>query len=106
MTASTHRQEFYPSVLDVADRSLFATAREVEGLDDEIALLRVEIRRLVSETEVDQRLLQGAIRLLVQATAARHRLTGEQADSLAGAAAQLIEEVGAIFAGERSADDG
>jgi predicted metal-dependent hydrolase len=91
MTPRSRRRapSFYERALDTADRAAFDEARDLDGLDDEVALLRLQVRRL-----------------LIQALVARHRLSGDQADSLGEAAANLLEEFGAIFAAGSEAGRG
>lgn len=90
---------FYDRAVSAAD---LEAARELDGLDEEIALLRVEIRRLISEDQPDDRLVQGAMRLLVQGVIAQHRLSGREADGLTEAVAAMFEE----FLSALSATDG
>ena len=92
------RASFYERALDAGDRADFDLARDMDGLDDEVALLRLQVRRLIEDTDHDPRVLQAGVRLLIQALVARHRLDGHQAESLGEAAASLIEEFGALFA--------
>ncbi len=91
-------RSFYARALTAADRAALDDAREVEGLADEVALLRVQIRRLIEDDEPDARVLQGAMRLLVQTLIAQQRLSGQQAEGLGQAAARLLEEFGAALA--------
>ncbi len=98
MTPRARRvRSFYDRALDAADRTALAEARSVEGVDDEVALLRLQVRHLVESGDADPRVLQGAVRLLVQTLIARHRLSGGQVEGLSEAAARLIEEFGALF---------
>ncbi len=53
-------RSFYARALTAADRTALDDARDVEGLDDEVALLRVQIRRLLADEEPDPRVVQGA----------------------------------------------
>lgn len=91
-------RSFYERALTAGEQELLEEAREIEGLDDEVALLRMEILRLVEEQDADPRAFQAGLRLLIQALIARHRLTNRQAEHLGDAAAQLLEQFGAIFA--------
>lgn len=96
-------RSFYARAMSAADRDDLEDAREVEGLDDEVALLRVQIRRLIADDEPDARVVQGAMRLLVQALIAQQRLSGRQAEGLGNAAGHLLEEfAAAIAAGDGS----
>ena len=97
-------RSFYARALSAADRAALDDARDVEGLDDEVALLRVQIRRLLADEEPDARVVQGAMRLLLQTLIAQQRLSGRQAEGLGDAAARLLEEFGAaLAAGDGSA---
>ena len=93
------RSSFYDSVLEAADRHDFHVAREVEGLDDEVALLRMQLRRALADHDgdVDPKVLQSGVRLLVQALLAQHRLSPKQADHLGEAVANVLEEFGEVL---------
>lgn len=91
-------RSFYARALSAADRDALEDAREVEGLEDEIALLRMEIRRLIETEEPDARVVQGAMRLLVQTLIAQRRLSGREAEGLSDAVARVVEEFGAVLA--------
>ena len=99
-------RSFYARALTAADRTALDDARDVEGLDDEVALLRVQIRRLLADEEPDPRVVQGAMRLPVQTLTARQRLSGRQAEGLGDDAARLLEEFGAALAGGTVDTDG
>lgn len=88
----TDDSTFYERVLDAAERDAVDAARQVHGIDDEVALLRVQVRRLLEAETTDQKLLQSGIRLLIQALAAQHRLSGAQAEGVEHAAAAAIEQ--------------
>lgn len=90
-------RSFYTRALSAADRAALEDAREVEGLADEVALLRVLIRRLLEEDGAEAPLVQSAMRLLVQTLVAQQRLSGRQAEGLGDAAARLLEEFGALL---------
>ena len=92
-------RRFYERALSAADRAALDDARDVEGLDEEVALLRLQIRELIATEEPDARLVQGAMRLLMQTLIAQQRLSGRQAEGLGDAAARLLEEFGAALAG-------
>lgn len=99
-----HRRgpSFYERALEAGDRDLFAAALAADGVDEEIALLRLQIHRLleaqVADPSADPRTLQAGIRLLVHALVARHRLTGAEAETLTETASSLLEQFGALFA--------
>ena len=85
---------FYERALDGAARADLADARAVEGLDEEVALLRLRLRDSVEQHPEDFKLLQSGARLLIQALLARHRLSPKQADNLGDAVAHVLEEFG------------
>lgn len=90
---------FYVQALDAADHAEeraaeLAAARKVEGLDEEVALLRVLIRDALEQHPDDVKLLHSGLRLLVQSLLAQHRLSPKQADNLGEAVANVLEEFG------------
>ena len=94
------RATFYASALDGADRHDFAVARELEGLDDEVALLRWQLRDALAargDEQRDQKVLQNGVRLPVQALLAQHRLSPRQAEHLSEAVANVLEEFGEVL---------
>ena len=93
----TAKELFYLSALTEAEREHFERTLQVEGIDQEIAVLRLRLRQYVDGHPDDFRLLQSGVRLLVQALLAQHRLSPKQAEGLSEAAAQLLEEFGAVL---------
>ena len=91
------RQGFYESALAAADASALREARALSGLDDEVALLRVQLRRAFADAEADPRTVQAGVRLLVQALLAQHRLSPQQAEHLGEAVANVLEEFGEVL---------
>lgn len=83
---------FYERALSVSDRELFEDALGVEGIDAEVALLRVHIHQLLEEQPQDSEAVRAGIRLLVTALSARHRLTGLEAETLTETATNLFEQ--------------
>lgn len=88
---------FYARALDAADRAALEDARAVEGVAEEVALLRVRLRDAVHDHPEDFRLLQSGARLLIQAVLAQHRLSPKQADNLGEAIAAVLEEFGQVI---------
>lgn len=88
---------FYERALEAADRDAFEAAHHVEGIDDEVALLRLQVRRLVEEGNPDPKVLQSGIRLLIQALAAQQRISGAQAEGLSVAVARVLDLAGEIM---------
>jgi len=88
---------FYERALSASDRELFQEALGVEGIDAEVALLRVHIHQLMEEQPQDSEAVRAGIRLLVMALSARHRLTGAEAETLTEATTALFAQFVAAF---------
>ncbi len=86
------QQSFYASALTEADRALFDRARSVDGLAEEIALLRLRLRETLAAHVDDAKLVEGGVRLLIQSLLAQHRLSPHEADNLSGALSNVVEE--------------
>ena len=85
---------FYASVITEAERLRLPDALKIEGLDHEIALLRVRLGRLAEEQPENTALLFKGIELLVKAVAARYRLSKKSKDDLSEAIEGVLTGVG------------
>ncbi|MBI4202070.1 MAG: hypothetical protein HY532_02995 [Chloroflexi bacterium] len=85
---------FYAQALSEAERLLLPDARSVDGLDDEIALLRVRLFTAVQEHPDNFVLLVMGINSLVRLAALRHKLSPASAEKLSEHLAGIIREVG------------
>ncbi|MFQ5874693.1 MAG: hypothetical protein ACE5JL_12980 [Dehalococcoidia bacterium] len=94
----THRRisnrSFYASAITEAERLRLPDALEIEGLDHEIALLRVRLGRLAEEQPENTTLLFKGIELLVKAVAARYRLSKKSKDDLSEAIEGVLTSIG------------
>jgi hypothetical protein len=90
-------RDFYASALDAAEQRELAEAAEVEGLDHEIAVLRVKLREAIKQEPADMALMLRGIELLVKAVSARYRLSKEESDDLADNLGAVIEGVGGLL---------
>lgn len=90
-TASSAARTFYRRALSQAEQVDLDEARRVEGIDDEIALLRLRLRRLMEEQPGDVDLLLKGVRVLLRAVATRYRLSPKARDDLAGSLGALLE---------------
>lgn len=88
---------FYARAISEAERAVLEHAAEVEGLDEEIALLRSKLRQALAERPDDMDLLLKGIGLLVRAVSARYRLSGDAKqdlfDNLVGALKGIGEQL-------------
>ena len=87
-------RNFYRQALTEAEQVELSQAQEVEGLDDEIALLRVRLKRGVMERPQDLPLLVRGLDLLVKAVAARYRLSPKARRDLADNLAATLNSLG------------
>jgi hypothetical protein len=87
---------FYAQALDEAERLELARAAEVEGLDEEIALLRLRIRQALTERPDDLPLMVRGIELLIKALAARYRITKEEEQDLAESMVNVLKGIGGV----------
>jgi hypothetical protein len=87
---------FYAQALDEAERLELAEAAEVQGLDEEIALLRLRIRQAVLEQPDDLPLMVRGIELLIKALAARYRITKEEEADLAESMVNVLKGIGGV----------
>lgn len=88
------RHEFYLKVLDETERFDFRNAAGIEGIDEEIALLRLEIKKAISGGDERNLLLlvkaAGALEKLVRT---RYQITASQRKGLKEAIENVIRDV-------------
>lgn len=95
---------FYARALSEAERVLLTEAMEVEGLDEEIALLRVKLSTALAENPENMPLMLRAVELLVKAVGADYRLSRKSQDNLAAAIDGVLKELGgALLSADSSA---
>ena len=97
-------RDFYGSALDAAGRIKLEAAEEIEGLDREIALLRVKLHEVLTERPEELQLMLRGIDLLVKAVSARYRLSKQAEEDLAESIAGVIRGVGGLLMPEAFAD--
>jgi len=90
---NARKHGFYSKVLDEAEQLDFELAAGVNGIDDEIALLRVKIKSLLENDP-------GNIRLIIQVTNAlerlvrtRYNITKEQKKGLKEAIGSVLRDI-------------
>jgi RNase P protein component len=87
-------RNFYRHAVDEAERADLDRAGEIEGLDDEIALLRLRLRRALQEHPQDVQLLTKGMEILVRAVATRYRLSAKSKRDLADNLAATLNSLG------------
>ena len=87
-------RDFYAAALTDAERLQLAEARRVDGLDEEIALLRVRLRSALEHRPEDFDLLRDGIALLVRAVSTQYRLSPKARKDLANRMAAVLNSIG------------
>jgi hypothetical protein len=87
-------RNFYRQALDEAELLDLERAQEMEGLDDEIAMMRVRLKRAVEEHPQDVQLLVKGLDILVRAVGARYRLSPKSRRELADNLAATLNSLG------------
>jgi hypothetical protein len=87
-------RNFYRHSVDRAERLDLERAHKVEGLDDEIALTRVRLKRAIEEHPEDMQLLAMGMDILVRAVATRYRLSPKSRKDLADSLAATLNSLG------------
>ena len=89
----TRQAEFYAKVLDEAERLDFELASGVNGIDDEIALLRVKIKSILEHDPENVKLIMQATNALERLIRTRYKITREQRKGLKEAIGNVLREV-------------
>ncbi len=90
---------FYADAIDEADRDDFIEALQVDGLDQEVALLRLHLRRLLTDSPEDVKVIHAGVRLLINALIAQRRLTDREAEGVGEAVAAVVEQFSDVLRG-------
>jgi hypothetical protein len=77
-----------------AEQLLLEQARNMEGLDEEIAMLRVHLRKALEASPDDLRLLTLGVNMLVKAVAAQYRLSPKSRRDLSDHLSNLLNSLG------------
>lgn len=85
---------FYTSALGEAERLSLAQAKGMEGMDEEIAVLRVKLKRLIEEEPQNLPLLLKGIEMLVKAVAAKYRLSKKAENDLYQSVLGVLRGIG------------
>ncbi len=95
---------FYSSALSRAERMRLPKARATEGLDEEIALLRVRLYRLAQEHPEQLELLLKGVGTLIRVVALKYKLSGKPADDLSSSITGVLKGIGGALEPERFGD--
>jgi hypothetical protein len=91
------RSFYHDDCLTEAERVELPKAGQVEGLDEEIAVLRVRLKTALKEHPEDYALLVRGIGLLVKAVAAQYRLSPRASKDLADNLGVILNRFGDLI---------
>lgn len=84
---------FYSRVLDEAEMLDMEAASGVDGIDDEIALLRVKIKSALEKDPENIKLIMQATNTLARLVKTRYNITKEQGKGLKEAISNVLREI-------------
>jgi hypothetical protein len=90
---NARKHGFYSKVLDEAGRLDFELAAGVEGIDDEIALLRVKIKSILEKDPQNIILIMQATNTLAGLVKTSYNMTKEQRKGLKEAIGNVLKDV-------------
>jgi len=90
---SAGKAGFYSKVLDEAERLDFELAAGVNGIDDEIALLRVKIKSLIAHDPDNIRLIMNMTNALERLIKTQYSISKEQKKGLKEAIGNVLKEI-------------
>lgn len=92
-TTQNKKPGFYSKALDEAEKLSLEEARDIEGLDEEIAMLRVKLRELI-ENDPDRFDLQLKVtNTIARLVGIRYDISREQKKSLKEAITKVLTEI-------------
>jgi hypothetical protein len=90
---NARKHGFYSRVLDEAEQLDFELATGVEGIDDEIALLRVKIKSLVEHDPENIKLIMQATNTLARLVRTRYHISKEDRKGLKQAIGNVLKDI-------------
>lgn len=94
-------EDFYNEALSQAEKVRLSRAKQIQGLDEEIALLRVRLNRLAEEQPENLDLLIRGIGMLVRAVSAKYKLSHKSEEDLYQSLLGVLKGVGSVLLPER-----
>ena len=90
---NARKHGFYSRVLDEAEQLDFELATGIEGIDDEIALLRVKIKSLLERDPENLKLIMQATNALARLLRTRYNISKEDKKGLKEAISNVLRDV-------------
>jgi hypothetical protein len=90
---NARKHGFYSKVLDEAEKLDFEYATGVEGIDEEIALLRVKIKSLISHDPDNIKLIMQATNTLARLVRTRYNISKKDKKGLKEAIGNVLRDI-------------
>ena len=90
---NARKHGFYSKVLDEAEQLDFELASGVDGIDDEITLLRVKIKSILEHDPENIKLIMQATNTLARLVRTRYNVSKEDKKGLKEAIANVLKDV-------------
>lgn len=90
---NARKHGFYSKVLDETEKSDFEIAIGVEGIDEEIALLRVKIKSLLEHDPENIKLVMQATNTLVRLIRTKYNISKEDRKGLKDAIGNVLRDI-------------
>jgi hypothetical protein len=90
---NARKHGFYSKVLDEAEQLDFELAKGVDGIDGEIALLRVKIKSLLENDPENIKLLMRATESLARLIKTKYNISKEQKQGLKEAIGNVLRDI-------------
>ena len=93
-TADIDRNDFYAGVLSEAERARLEAAREMDGIDEEVAILRIKLRDQIMRHPERAELLFKSMDMLMKAVSTQYKLSPKSQDDLNESIIGVINGIG------------
>jgi len=90
-------RSFYAEALNEAEKSSVEIAREVDGVGEELVVLRLRLRTLAKKEDFDLSLLLRSLDVLRRLVETKHRLSKEESEAFAAELPLLLTEAREIL---------
>ena len=91
---NARKHGFYSQVLNEAEKIQLEQARDIEGIDEEIAILRVKLRELIEKQPERFDLHMEAANTIARLVRTRYSISKEQKNSLREAITKVLAGLG------------
>ncbi len=90
---NARKHGFYSKVLDEKEQSDYEQATEVEGIDSEIALLRIKIKSLIARDPENLKLIMQSTNALARLVMTRYNISKNDKQGLKEAIVNVLRDV-------------